>query len=537
MDASERVRGPVLRVRPSSRGLLVAAGVFVMAFGVMGVRALQLGLGASPAAPSVLDLERRGLAWRGDLVDRHGEILATTLDAYVLAAKPDEVWDPRATAQALVSVLGELDVEDVVARLSDTSRGQVWLARGVTPSERDAIFAKGLPGVVFEIEPRRLYPRGRLGAHVIGFTTVDGEGVAGAEAAFDARLREGETVRLSLDLRVQHVLDEELRESLATFGARRAAGLVMHAHTGEVLAMVSLPDYDPNAPSAFETTAQNNLALGGRFELGSVFKPVTYAIAFDNQSLDNDTELATTPLAAGGHEITDFSRNSPLLTPRHALRVSSNTAAARTALLIDPVVLQGYFSALGLLAAPDTDLPEAAAPLLPVQWGVVERATIGFGHGMAMSPTAFAAAFASVVNGGFRVSPRFEVGSDRPDRLAVFAPETSAELIGWMRGVVEQGTGHRAQVDGYALSGKTGTAEKARAGGYDESRNLTSFVAAFPGDTPEYVVFVMLDEPARGQSPDDRPMGGTTAAPTVAAIVTRIGPILGLRPRREEGAG
>ncbi len=523
-------------------GLVVRYGVVALIliasfFGMAG-RALHLGAVEASALPSPSIATGASIGVRrGDILDRRGEILATSLDAFILVGDTREVWEPRETAAALVRILPDLDLDVTAERLARPDR-RVWLARGVTPSERDAIFLLGLAGIAFETEPRRVYPRGQLGAHVIGFATVDGPGGAGAEFGFESQLAAGEDVRLTIDVRVQYVMERELGAALERYQAQAAAGVVLDAQTGEVLALASLPAFDPNAPAASPEGHRFNRALGGVFELGSVFKAITYAIALDLGRINADTVLDTEPLTVPGAVLSDFARIGRPLKAPEALAKSSNTAAARIALGIDPHIYRAYLAEFGLTEQLQIGAPETALSLLPRQWGDAERATVAYGHGISVSPLAFAAAFATAVNGGKRVVPYLAhepVVASRPDGPPVIRGDVSATLRRWLQGVVSHGTGTRAAVDGYAIAGKTGTAEKPVDGGYDPDRKITSFAAAFPGDQPQYVLYVMLDEPQLGHEPGERALGGTTAAPLAAAIVARIGPILGVLPRREDG--
>lgn len=527
-------------VAPETGVRFVLLGVvFALGFLILAGRALYLGadgagVGAVPGVNVAVSAEP---VRRGDLLDRNGEILATSLTSYILVAVTGDVWDPADTAAALGRVIPDLDRSLTQERLS--REGQyVWLARGLTPQERDGVFSLGLPGIVFETEARRVYPRGRFGAHVLGFSLADGTGGAGAEYALNDTLAAGQSVALTLDVRVQIALESELRAAMSRHGAQAAAGVVMHAQTGEIFALASLPDFDPNAGRPDDGDVRLNRAVGGVFELGSVFKALTYAIALDSGAVDDTTVLSTQPLALPGGDVSDYAPSDGPLRPREALAVSSNTAAARAALLVDVDVYRSYLRALGL--APGDALfgagPDAAGVLWPGQWGVSERATVAYGHGISVSPVAFAGAFASVVNGGMPVEARV-YGPSEVDGSRVFSPNTSATMRAWLGAVVTQGTGQRAQVGGYGVIGKTGTAEKPVAGGYDEDRKITSFAAAFPGDAPEYVVFIMLDEPQWGARREDRAVAGNTAAPTAGAVIARAGPILGVLPDRDGASG
>ena len=485
-------------------------------------------------AVSTKEHPREEPAPRADIVDRNGEILASTLMTASLYADPTRVWDAAETAGKLAGVLPQLDVETVTRRLS-SGRRFVWIRRDLTPRERQAVFELGLPGLGFVDEPKRVYPRGRLAAHVLGFADVDGRGAAGAERAFDAELSAGggRPLPLSIDIRAQHAVDEELRAAMASTGAQAAAALVTDVRTGEILALVSLPDFDPNDPGRAPADARLNRPLAAVYELGSVFKTISYAAALD-AGVVNASFVAPTdrPLQVGPNLIKDSHPVTRPLTVRESFVRSSNVAAAYVALRLAPDAHEDYLTRFGLMHRAPVAYAESARPLRPQDWDDTARATVAYGHGLAVSPAAFAAAFNAVVNGGLYVRPTLRPANPRGALSErVISPQTSAAMRGFLRAAVVDGTGRRADVPGYYVGGKTGTAEKVVDGAYDTERITATFAAVFPVDAPRYSVLVVLDEPVGAELDPARINAGYTAAPTAGLIISRLAAALGVTSR------
>ncbi len=517
--------------RRSGVRLSALAALFLAVFGGLGLRAALLSA-APPPVQSADALPTEHTVRRGDLVDRNGEILATSLESYSLYADPYRIWDAEETARRLAEALPRLDAEALAARLQENRRF-VWVRRGLSPRQRQAVFELGLPGLNFRREPRRVYPRGRLAAHALGFATIDGEGAAGAERAFDDALQAGETVALSLDLRVQYALEEALDAAQRRFRSRAALGLVSDVRTGEVLAMASLPNFDPNQPNEADADARLNRAAAAVYELGSIFKTFTVAMALDAGIAELNGVLPTSQgLTLGDMELVDHGRARDLSVAQVFVR-SSNVGAALLALELGEERQRAYLERLGLLSRAPVEIAESAAPLLPSRWNETERATLAYGHGIAVSPLAFMAAFGAVANGGAYVAPTMlRASSDAPvPTRRTVSEQTSAAMMRLLRLAVERGTGVRADVPGYLVAGKTGTAERAVEGGYDPDRLVSSFAAAFPYDEPRYAVLITLDEPAGAVEDDGRASAGYTAAPTAAAVIARIAPFLGVARR------
>lgn len=514
----------------AARGRLMMIGMaLAIAFGGLAIRALDLAIGGSVAvADASVVINQR----RGDLVDRNGQVLATTLETYSLYADPTQVWDASETATALSTVLPNLDVDDLRSDLSSRRRF-VWIQRNLTPRQRQAVFALGLPGLDFRIEPRRVYPRGRLASHAVGYTDRDMDGLAGGERAFNAALSSGDgrPVALSIDMGVQFHVDEVLRLTMAEYRADAAVGVVMDVRTGEVVSLVSLPDFDTNRPASARPEERLNRATQSVYEMGSTFKAFTVALALESGvASPGETFDARGSLQVGGHTINDFHAENRQLTLEEIFTHSSNIGSSLIAMEAGAEAQRDLLTRLRLLERSPIELVESAEPLLPRNWGPTETATISYGHGVAVSPLAVAAAFAAIANGGIYVQPTLQLV--RPGETIagerVIDEEIADTVLGMMRQVVESGTGRRAEAIGYRVAGKTGTAEKPGRGGYDRNRLISSFSAVFPYDDPQYVVLVMLDEPHGTAATFNYATGGWTAAPAAGEIISRIGPILGV---------
>ncbi len=519
--------------------IAVLAAFFLAAFAVLGMRVLDLTMFGETrdfvAAPAISE----GPVRRAAITDRNGEVLATDVEVPSLYVDARKVIEPVATADALRTVLPDLDRDHLISMFT-SERAFLWIKRKLGPRQQAAVHALGLPGLGFKHEPHRVYPKGKSAAHILGYVDVDNHGIAGIERGLDARIDGAkEPVVLSLDMRVQHAVEQELAASIKTFSAKSAAGVVMDVNTGEVLGLASLPDYDPNMPMAADGTARFNTATRGVYEMGSTFKVFTAAIALETgvTSMDGSYD-ARTPIKVSGHTISDYHAEKRWLTVPEIVMHSSNIGTAKMALDIGVSRHRDYLSRLGLLSRPALELPEVAEPLLPSQWHEVETMTISFGHGLAISPLQMAAAGAALGNGGYRVEPTLRVRDEAPaDRTRVLRAETSRNVVDMMRMVVTDGTGGYADVAGYEVAGKTGTAEKAGAGGYSKNRLLTSFLALFPASDPQYLVLVVLDEPQGTKETYRYATAGWNAAPTAGRVIRRIAPVLGVEPVRPELQG
>lgn len=481
---------------------------------------------------------------RADILDRNGELLATSVDVYSLFADPRAIWDPQAVAEGLATVFEDMDAEevaDLTERFANRDRAFVWVRRGLTPRQRQAVFDLGLEGLGFRRESRRAYPRGTLAGHLLGYTGVDGNGLAGLEYALDARLTDrSEPLRLTIDSGLQFALEAELAAAAALHDVDGGAGVLIDAATGDVLAMASWPPVNPNRAIHLDKDdpARLDRAALAVYELGSVYKPLTVALALDSGVLMPDERFEVgAPLTIGGETIHD---DHPFHGPASVTEIiaeSSNIGTVKIAMRAGARRQQAFYDTLGLLERAPVELSGSAAPILPEHWDELSSATASYGHGIAVSPLAFAAAFASLANDGEWVAPGLVLAADQQrERRRVMAAPTAAMVTAMLRVAVVGGTGTRADVAGYRVAGKTGTAEKPIEGGYSDTDNISSFAAIFPAERPQYALLIVLDTPKVSETSEaGGVILGTTAAwnaaPTAGRVIERIAPLLGLAPR------
>jgi len=521
--------------------LLVAGGLFALLFVALGARLVELSLfpgeGERKEPRQIAQSQAARPGERGQITDRNGLLLATNLTTASLFARPRQMIDVEEAIRKLAEALPDLKPDYLRERLSG-ERNFVWLKRHLTPRQQQAVNALGLPGVGFQADQTRVYPQGALVAHAVGFTDIDNKGLTGAEKYFDAALIGAEyaaprNVALAIDLRVQHALRDELLRAVETFDALGAAGIVLDIATGEALAMVSLPDFDPQRHARIDGEALFNRVTLGVYEMGSTFKTFTTAMALHYGTVDMRGGYdASAPLRYASFTIKDDHAKNRWLSVPEIYVHSSNIGSARMALDVGLKRHREFLGALGMLEAPRFELPEIGQPLVPKPWREISTITIAFGHGLAVSPLQLASGVAAVAGGGTYVAPTLlkrEVDKPIASRRVV-SPEVSQQMRQLMRMVVEQGTGKKAGADGYAVGGKTGTAEKVGRGGYQRKALLSSFVGAFPIEEPRYVVLAMIDEPKGNKQTYGFATAGWTAAPVVSRVVTRIAPMLGVAP-------
>ena len=511
------------------RRIVIGAVICVVAFALVGARLIDVTLFIPDARVGKQGIV--GEVSRGDLVDRNGELVARDLPADDLYARPHLFADPRLAARELASVTGA--DERRLAQMFASKQAYVLVARQLPPEMRAKVRRLGLPGLEYEPGSKRHYPDGRMTAQVVGVTDPDGNGVSGLELGLDPELRNersGGPVQTSLDTRVQFILAHEATVSMEECKALAAGGLVMDVRTGEILALVSLPDFDPNARVFAAGHPPRNIMAQDLYELGSVFKIFSFAQALEDHTIPNLDEQI--PIGngykIGKYTIHEAEHLPATLAVREVLAQSSNIGTAQIALRSGPKRQRAFLTRMGLLSPVKSELPETARPLYPSNWGPVETATIGFGHGVSVSPLAFAAAAASVVNGGRRVAPTFlkHPGDARGDQL--ISPAASRAMRELLRYAVTDGTGKKADAPGYDVGGKTGSAEKVGPHGKYTHRLVTSFCGVFPIEDPHYLVFVMLDEPHGTKATSGLALAGYTAAPLAGHVISRIAPLLGV---------
>ena len=517
--------------------LLTVAAMFALLFVVIAGRLVDLTLATADEGARAHLAGPPPVTTRADIVDRNGVLLATNLRTASLYANPRQIMDVDGAIGALRSVLPELAAAELRRKLT-TARSFIWLKRGLTPKQQYAVNQLGIPGLAFRGETRRIYPHGRLAAHVLGYTGIDDEGLAGIEKFLDDTMRSRRQqglgpLQLSLDVRAQYVLTEELRSAVDEFRAKGGAGLVLDVHSGEVLALVSLPDFDPNRIADSLPDERFSRATLGIYEMGSTFKAFTTAMALDAGVVDLASSYdATDPIRVARYVIRDYHPERRWLTVPEIFVYSSNIGAARMALDIGPERQQAFLRRLGLLDRASIELPEVGNPLTPSPWREINTMTIAYGHGIAVSPLQLAGGIAALVNGGMRI-PTTLLRRDREEPREgerVVSAATSDVMRGLFRAVVERGTGRNADAPGFLVGGKTGTAEKSGIGGYRARALVSSFVGAFPMNEPRYLVLVLLDEPQGTKASFGFATAGWTAAPVASRIVSRIGPMLHVKP-------
>ncbi|MCB1474940.1 MAG: penicillin-binding protein 2 [Rhodobiaceae bacterium] len=540
-NAPWRLRG---EQTPARIVLMMAA--FLFGFCALGGRLVMLGLIAPETYARHVGAAEQISQARPEILDRNGIVLARDISTPSMYGEPNNILDIDETVERLTAAVPELNAADLRSRLS-SDRRFVWLKREMTPAQQAEIHRLGIPGIGFVEENRRFYPSGRTAAHVLGLVNIDNQGIAGMEryidtqglaalhqAGFARDARTLEPIRLSIDLRVQHALRDELIQAMDHFKAKAAAAVILDANSGEVMAMVSLPDFDPNHLETASGEETINRMTAGVYELGSAFKAFTVAMALDSGEVKlTDSFDARQPLRIASFTIDDYHATRRILTVPEIFVHSSNIGTAKMALKVGIDGHQEFLKRLGFFKAMHTELPETAEPLLPARWGELSSMTISFGHGMSVQPLQAAAAGAALINGGRLIEPTFLPRSaDDAEKEArqVIKPQTSDEMRDLMRLNVEDGTAGKADVPGILVGGKTGTAEKVVNGRYSNSKLLTTFLAGFPMDKPRYAMLLMLDEPEPAEETHGYRTSGWNAVPTAGKIIARVAPMLGVTP-------
>jgi cell division protein FtsI (penicillin-binding protein 3) len=526
--------------RPRNRVLMTMA-VFFGIYATIAGRLVYLGVldpeeGRGPAS--------RVTAARPDIVDRNGEVLATDINTASLFAEPRRIVDADEAIEKLSTILPDLDVEQTYNKLK-SGTGFVWLRRQLSPRQRADIMQLGIPGVGFRTEKRRFYPGGETASHILGLVNIDNQGIAGIEKYIDsqgladlqasglATERDLRPVKLSVDLRVQHIVRDEVFAALERYRAIAAGAVVLNVKTGEVVAMASVPDFNPNNPYNAHEKERLNRMSAGLFEMGSTIKSFTTAMALDSGKVNLESRFdATRPITIGRQTIRDFHGKHRVLTVPEVFIYSSNIGSAREA---DVVGIEGhreFLHRMGLLDRMQTELPEVARPTEPKVWKKVHSITAAFGHGFSTTPLQTAVGAAALMNGGYLIEPTF-LPRTAEEAMAtakqVVEAKTSEDMRYLYRLNAEKGSGKRAEVPGYRVGGKTGTAEKVVNGRYSNNVRFNAFVAAFPMDDPQYIVLSIVDEP-KPEKPGMGATAGSNAAPIVANIIRRSASMLGVKP-------
>ncbi len=554
---NRRLRHESIRDRDRQRAesrIVVLAVFFLAGFALVGLRMGTLAA-SEPSEPRTESSASQISGTRADIVDRQGRVLATNFATYSLYAHPPEMVEPVRAAKELAKIFPELDAEALERRFTD-GRRFLWVRKTVSPEQRQLVHDIGEPGLLFGPREMRLYPNGRLAAHVLGGASFGREGVhsaevigvAGIEKAMDERLRDpalaNEPLRLSIDITVQSAMKRVLEGGMKLMHAKGAAGVLMNAHTGEIAAMISLPDFDPNdrPRPLIEGDAGDsplfNRAVQGVYELGSALKIFTVAQALEEGLVSPDTMIDTSgPLTWGRFRIRDFRDYGQELSVTKVIVKSSNIGTARIAMQIGAERQQAFLKKIGFFDPTPVELFEApgAAPLLPPRWSEISTMTVSYGHGISISPLHLATGYASLLNGGRRVTPTLLARDGEPEGDHVVSERVSRIAASMLRKVVTEGTASFGEVEGYAVAGKTGTADKPKPhGGYYDEKVIATFASAFPAYDPQWILVVSLDEPVETTGDKPRRTAGWTAVPVAAELIRRVAPLLGLRPIEEE---
>lgn len=519
---------------------------FAAVYAMIGGRLVMFAIGADAHGARRAASQEVVATARPDIVDRNGAILATDVKAASMFGEPRRIIDKDEAIELLTATVPDLDEAEVRERLS-SRKGFVWLKREITAKQQQDIHKLGLPGIGFLRENKRVYPTGNEVAHLIGLVNIDNQGIAGMEKWLDnqgladlhragfATDRLQKPVELSVDLRVEHALRDELLKAKEKFHSKAASGLVTNVNTGEIIAMVSVPDFDPNNPKEAHDPDRINRLTTGVYEMGSTFKAFTLAMALDTGKYGLDSLWdARGPLHYGKFAIHDDEPKGRFLNMKEVFTFSSNVGAARIALSQGVEAHKAFLRKMGQLDRLRTELPESASPILPRRWSELNTITIAFGHGIAVAPLQAVMGVSALANGGLLIPPTFLKRSEEEARAIakrVIKPETSDKMRFLMRLNAEIGTAKRANVPGYYIGGKTGTAEKVVNGRYAKKKVLTAFTAIIPADKPRYQLLIMLDEPQPLKETYGFITSGWNAVPTAGNVISRIGPLLGIQPR------
>ena len=527
----ERLKGDAQET--ARQRLVVASALFAVVFVTVGLRMSYVSLLRDGAEPTQRVAARGGTiqSERADIVDRNGTVLATSVPVVSAFVNPRLLLDPQDAAKKIAKALPDLKLEDIKAKL-DEDKSFVFIKRGLSPREHDAVNRLGIPGLEFQAEERRIYPQGSAAAHVLGYASVDNTGLAGVERYFDQSLQSGETLQLAIDLRLQRLVEREIARAVQKFSAIGATAIVMDVTNGEVLAMASLPTFDPNSTKTLTNEALFNRATLGVYEQGSTFKIFNSAMALDSgRATMASVYDATSPIHIDRFTINDdHPQRRPLSVPE-IFKFSSNIGSAKMAVDMGTETQRAFFEKLGFLKPLTTQLTELASPLVPRHWMKINTMTISFGHGISVTPLHLAIGASAMVNGGMLYNPSLvkRTAASEPGRR-VIQQKTSLLIRQLLRLNVVEGTGKNADLPGYEVGGKTGTAEKAARGGYRQKALISSFVGSFPMSDPKFVVVFSIDEPHATADTYGFATAGFTAAPSVKTIIDGIATLYGILP-------
>lgn len=477
---------------------------------------------------------------RREITDRNGMVLATSIETASLVANPSIILHEEEVARGLNKIFPDRSYDWLLSHLKRKRTTFMYIKRHLTPTEQEEVNNLGVPGLFFEPDTRRVYPYGNLFSHIIGYVGVDNQGLAGIEKYFDAKLEDPihhEPLQLSLDLRVQSILRDELSKAVKDFTALGGTGVVMDIHSGELIAVANLPDFDPNSPTKGNAEALFNRATLGAYEMGSTFKSFTMAAALDyGVNRISDGYDASQPLRMAGFTITDYHGKGRWLSLPEIYAYSSNIGTAKAALAIGKERQQAFLRKVGMFEPVKLEVPELAKPQLPRQWGDLATMTVSYGHGISVSPIHLVRGIAAIAGDGYLHPVTLVKGGNDKKELGprVVKEDTMKDLRDMMRLVVKHGTAKAAEAPGYAVGGKTGTAEKITGRGYSQDAKIALFTGVFPVNNPRYAILVMVDEPHGTKASYGYATGGWVSAPVVGRVVQRMAPLMGMRPNFHE---
>ncbi len=521
--------------------LVFTMGIMCLIFSILIFRLFDISLSSNEDIKIVgktTNSNNDFLYQRASIEDRNGSIIAVNLTTASLFANPAKVVEPHIAAEKLCRIFEANKCMEIKEKiLSDKPFS--WLKRHLTPVEQQYINDLGIAGINFMKDEKRVYPHGNLFAHVAGYVDVDGNGLAGIERYFDERLKNSnEPIKLAVDVRIQQILRDEILEQAIAHSAIGGSGVVMDANTGEIIAMTSLPDFDPHNVGRSSERARFNQVTLGAYEMGSTFKILTLAMGLDGKHIGiNDAFNTDEVIKIGNKQIGNYRGKGGIMATPEVLMYSSNIGSAQIGMKIGTKQQREYLSELGMLSQVKVELPERAYPLYPQAklWTQASTITISYGHGIAVTPLHVARAISAVVNGGYMVDPTMLKVTDPStiERKQILTAETSETMRKLLRMVVVDGFGKKANARGYFVGGKTGTAEKVSGHGYSKTANIASFIGAFPIHDPKYVVVVLIDEALPNAQNAGFTTGGMLAAPVAGSVISKIAPILGVNPRAD----
>jgi cell division protein FtsI (penicillin-binding protein 3) len=513
--------------------LYVVTIVFAFAFILIATKLIKVTANNNIYTPQNIIQD---IAARNDIVDRNGNLLAVDLGIVSLYARPKILLDPTNTAKKLYEIFPELKKNNLT-KLLNSDKSFIWIKRNITPKQQNLVNNLGMPGLEFEKGTKRIYTQGSLFSHILGFVDTDGNGIAGIEKQFDQSLQDPKTgkLKLSVDTRVQSIVHEELDKSIKEYKAKGGVGIIMDANNGELISMVSMPDFDPHKPNNASPESLFNQFSLGVYEIGSIMKGITIAMALESKSISlRDVYYVKAPIKASKFVIHDYRPKLSYLSVPQIFMLSSNIGTAMISLEVGGTKQREFLKQFGLFDSLKVELPEKGQPLYPSEknWSNISTMTISFGHGLAITPLHFIRAASALINGGYVYEPTLlEVKKDKKiiPRNRVLSEETSSTMRKLMRLTVEHGTGRKANVKGYLPGGKTGSAEKVTKNGYSKKEKLSLFFSSFPMNNPRYTMLIILDDP-KPNATTPFSGGGWTSAPLSGRIINRIAPLLNVKP-------